>query len=27
MKLVNYKVLKHHLDNMVMLYGDRAPGG
>ena len=24
-KLVNYKVLKHHLDNMVMLYGDRAP--
>lgn len=21
-KLVNYKVLKHHLDNMVMLYGD-----
>jgi hypothetical protein len=26
-KLVNYKVLKHHLDNMVMLYGDRAPAG
>jgi hypothetical protein len=25
MKLVNYKVLKHHLDNMVMLYGDRSP--
>lgn len=25
MKLVNYKVLKHHLDNMVMLYGDGAP--
>lgn len=24
-KLVNYRVLKHHLDNMVMLYGDRAP--
>lgn len=24
-KLVNYKVLKHHLDNMAMLYGDRAP--
>jgi hypothetical protein len=24
MKLVNYKVLKHHLDNMVMLYGERA---
>jgi hypothetical protein len=24
-KLVNYKVLKHHLDNMVMLFGDRAP--
>lgn len=23
--LVNYKVLKHHLDNMVMLYGDQAP--
>lgn len=23
-KLVNYKVLKHHLDNMAMLYGDRA---
>lgn len=22
-KLVNYKVLKHHLDNMVMLYGER----
>jgi len=22
-KLVNYKVLKHHLDNMVMLFGDR----
>jgi hypothetical protein len=22
MKLVNYKILKHHLDNMVMLYGD-----
>jgi hypothetical protein len=27
MKLVNYRVLKHHLDNMVMLYGDRATGG
>ena len=27
MKLVNYQVLKHHLDNMVMLYGDRGPGG
>ena len=27
LKLVNYKVLKHHLDNMVMLYGDRAPPG
>lgn len=27
MKLVNYKVLKHHLDNMVMLYGDSATGG
>jgi hypothetical protein len=26
-KLVNYKVLKHHLDNMVMLYGDRATAG
>lgn len=25
MKLVNYKVLKHHLDNMVMLYGEAAP--
>ena len=25
MKLVNYRILKHHLDNMVMLYGDRAP--
>jgi hypothetical protein len=25
LKLVNYKVLKHHLDNMVMLYGDGAP--
>ena len=25
LKLVNYPVLKHHLDNMVMLYGDRAP--
>ncbi len=25
LKLVNYKVLKHHLDNMVMLYGDRSP--
>jgi hypothetical protein len=25
MKLVNYKILKHHLDNMVMLYGDRTP--
>lgn len=25
-KLVNYKVLKHHLDNMAMLYGDRTPG-
>jgi hypothetical protein len=24
MKLVNYKVLKNHLDNMVMLYGDGA---
>jgi hypothetical protein len=24
-KLVNYRVLKHHLDNMVMLYGDRTP--
>ncbi len=24
MKLVNYKVLKHHLDNMVMLFGDRT---
>ncbi|HUQ12212.1 MAG TPA: hypothetical protein VM146_18020 [Steroidobacteraceae bacterium] len=23
-KLVNYKVLKQHLDNMVMLFGDRA---
>ena len=23
-KLVNYKVLKHHLDNMAMLYGDSA---
>ncbi len=23
-RLVNYKVLKHHLDNMAMLYGDRA---
>lgn len=27
MKLVNYKVLKHHLDNMVMLYGERTPAG
>lgn len=25
MKLVNYRVLKHHLDNMAMLYGERAP--
>jgi hypothetical protein len=25
MKLMNYRILKHHLDNMVMLYGDRAP--
>lgn len=25
-QLVNYKVLKHHLDNMVMLYGDRPAG-
>jgi hypothetical protein len=25
MKLVNYKVLKHHLENMVMLFGDGAP--
>jgi hypothetical protein len=24
LKLVNYKVLKHHLDNMAMLYGDPA---
>ena len=24
LKLVNYKVLKQHLDNMVMLYGERA---
>jgi hypothetical protein len=24
-KLVNYKVLKSHLDNMVMLYGDQRP--
>jgi hypothetical protein len=23
-RLVNYKVLKHHLDTMVMLYGERA---
>ena len=23
LKLVNYKVLKHHLDNMVLLYGER----
>jgi hypothetical protein len=27
LKLVNYKVLKHHLDNMVMLYGEGAPAG
>jgi hypothetical protein len=26
LKLVNYKILKNHLDNMVILYGDRAPG-
>ena len=25
LKLVNYQVLKHHLDNRVMLYGDRPP--
>jgi hypothetical protein len=25
MKLVNYKILKHHLDNMVMLYGEGSP--
>ncbi len=24
MKLVNYKVLKHHLDNMMMLFGERS---
>jgi hypothetical protein len=24
-RLVNYRILRHHLDNMVMLYGDRAP--
>jgi hypothetical protein len=27
MKLVNYKVLKHHLDNMVMLFGERPAEG
>jgi hypothetical protein len=26
LKLVNYRILRHHLDNMVMLFGDRAPG-
>jgi hypothetical protein len=25
LRLVNYKILRHHLDNMVMLYGDRVP--
>jgi hypothetical protein len=24
MRLVNYPILRHHLDNMVMLYGDRS---
>jgi hypothetical protein len=27
LKLMNYRILKHHLDNMVMLYGDRTPPG
>jgi hypothetical protein len=26
LKLVNYRILRHHLDNMVMLFGDRATG-
>jgi hypothetical protein len=26
LRLVNYRILRHHLDNMVMLYGDRASG-
>jgi hypothetical protein len=26
LKLVNYRILRHHLDNMVMLFGDRAAG-
>jgi hypothetical protein len=24
LRLVNYRILRHHLDNMVMLYGDRV---
>lgn len=24
LRLVNYQILRHHLDNMVLLYGDRA---
>jgi hypothetical protein len=26
LKLVNYRILRHHLDNMVMLFGERAAG-